>query len=83
MSPYGKDPGEELYKYSIAETGLLVREKEFACEVFIGGEWISPETSFGYQMPISIQEVHFLILKALKDRYHSDPVYKNRTLPRC
>ena len=83
MGKHGKDSGEERYEYSIAETGLLVREKESACEVFVEGEWVSPETSFGSQMPISAQEVHFLILRTLRERYHSDPAYKNRTSPGC
>lgn len=71
------------YQYFISETGLFVREKESICEVFIEGEWVHPETSFGSQMPISAIEVHLLILGALKDRYRSDSAYNNRTSSGC
>ncbi len=81
MLSSNKNSRREPYNYAISETGLFVRENKSVCEVFIEGEWVSPETGFGCQMPISATEVHSLILEALKDHYHSDPIYKNRTFP--
>lgn len=46
----GNDFIKEPYNYSISETGLFVRENKSMCEVFIEGEWVSPETGFGYQV---------------------------------
>ena len=71
------------YKYSISQGGLLLRENDDVCEVFINGEWVYPETSVGYLMPTTASKAHMIITEALKNYYHLQPEYKNKSLPGC
>lgn len=57
------------YKYSISQGGLLLRENDDVCEVFIEGEWVSPEAEIGDLMPITASEAHMIIKEALKNYY--------------
>ena len=56
------------YTYYISEKGLLLRWGK-TIEVFMEGEWISPEDRVGRARRISAEEAHIVLLKAFKKHF--------------
>ncbi|MDO8747735.1 MAG: hypothetical protein Q7J72_01285 [Candidatus Omnitrophota bacterium] len=73
----------QQFKYYVSQSGVLIRESDYVTEVFIDCEWVSPETSLGYQVAVDKDVAHQLIRQALKAVYDTNPEYKDKCAPGC